>query len=287
MFAFIGIIIGTVATLLGYTMHGGNIGILIQPTEFIILGGAAFGIFLGSNGMSGVTGSIKAILGLLKPDPTKQQYVDLLRMLYQLFSVARKEGLLGLEKHVEKPEESDILSKVPSFMANHHAVHFCCDTLKVILTGAVGPHDLSEMMELDLETAHHEEMKPADAIQNVADAMPAVGIVAAVLGVVITMGKIGGDPKAIGMSVAAALVGTFLGIFAGYVGLAPLSKSIASKVHANGMYMNCIRHALFSFARGESPITCVEFARRNIEPSLRPGFAELEAAVKEKAKEAA
>ena len=282
MFAFIGIIIGTVATLLGYTMHGGSLAILIQPTEFIILGGAAFGIFLGSNGLSGLTSSIKAVLGILKPDPTKQAYIDLLRMMYQLFSVARKEGLLGLEKHVESPESSDIISKYPSFMGNHHAVHFFCDTLKVILTGAVGPHDLSEMMELDLETAHHEEMKPADAIQNVADAMPAVGIVAAVLGVIITMGKIGGDPKAIGMSVAAALVGTFLGIFAGYVGMAPIAKSIANKVHADGMYMNCIRHALFSFARGESPITCVEFARRNIEPSLRPGFAELEAAVKQK-----
>lgn len=282
MFAFIGIIIGTVATLLGYTMHGGNIGILIQPTEFIILGGAAFGIFLASNGLSGVTASIKAVIGILKPDPTKQAYVDLLRMMYQLFSVARKEGLLGLEKHVESPESSDIISKYPSFMGNHHAVHFFCDTLKVILTGAVGPHDLSEMMELDLETAHHEEMKPADAIQNVADAMPAVGIVAAVLGVVITMGKIGGDPKIIGMSVAAALVGTFFGIFVGYVAMAPLAKAIGNKVHADGMYMNCIRHALFSFARGESPITCVEFARRNIEPSLRPGFAELEAAVKQK-----
>lgn len=282
MFAFIGIIIGTVATLLGYTMHGGNLAILWQPTEFIILGGAALGIFLGSNGISGLTSSIKAVLGILKPDPTKQAYIDLLRMMYQLFSVARKEGLLGLEKHVEAPESSDIISKYPSFIGNHHAVHFFCDTLKVILTGAVGPHDLSEMMELDLETAHHEEMKPADAIQNVADAMPAVGIVAAVLGVIITMGKIGGDPKAIGMSVAAALVGTFLGIFAGYVAMAPIAKAIGNKVHADGMYMNCIRHALFSFARGESPITCVEFARRNIEPSLRPGFAELEAAVKQK-----
>lgn len=282
MFTFIGIIIAIVATLMGYTMHGGNIAILIQPTEFIILGGAAIGIFLGSNGVKVLTQSISAILGLLKPDAGKEHYVDMLKMLYKLFSVARKEGLLGLEKHIENPEQSEIISRFSSFTSNHHAVHFLCDTLKVILTGAVGPHDLSEMMELDLETAHHEEMKPADALQNVADAFPAIGIVAAVLGVVITMGKIGGDPKAIGMSVAAALVGTFLGIFAGYVILAPLSKAIAGKVQANGAYMNCIRHALFSFARGESPITCVEFARRNIEPSLRPGFAELETAVKEK-----
>lgn len=282
MFAFIGIVIGIVCTLLGYIMHGGNIGILIQPTEFIIIIGAGIGIFIGSYGTKTLSSTIKGVTGLLKPEPTKQSYIDLLKMMYQLFSVARKEGLLGLEKHVENPEESEIIKKYPSFMANHHAVHFFCDTLKVILTGAVGPHDLSEMMELDLEVSHHHEMQPVEAVQNVADAMPAVGIVAAVLGVIITMGKIGGEAAAIGMSVGAALVGTFLGIFVGYVVMAPISKSMATRVHSNGMYMNCIRHALFSFARGESPITCVEFARRNIEPTVRPGFVELETAVKEK-----
>lgn len=282
MFAFIGIIVAVVCTLLGYTMHGGNLAILIQPTEFIILGGAAGGIFIGSNGIKTVMASIKQTLGLLKPEPSQQHYFDLLKMMFQLFSVARKEGLLGLEKHIENPEESDIISKYSSFTGNHHAVHFFCDTLKVILTGAVGPHDLSEMMELDLETAHHEEMKPSEAIQAVGDAMPAVGIVAAVLGIVITMGKIGGDPKMIGMSVGAALVGTFLGIFMGYIVMGPISKAMATRVDQEHSYMNCIRHALFSFARGESPITCVEFARRNIDPSIRPGFAELEAAVKEK-----
>lgn len=282
MFAFIGIIVAVVATLLGYIMHEGDVGILIQPTEIIILGGAAIGMFLGSFGLKTFQASIKAVMGLLKPAPAKEQYMELLKMMYQLFSVARKEGLLGLEKHVENPETSDIISKFPSFVANHHAVHFFCDTLKVILTGAVGPHDLSEMMELDLETAHEEEHKPVEALQTVADGMPAVGIVAAVLGVIITMGKIDAGPLVIGHSVAAALVGTFMGIFMGYIIFAPLSKSIAIKSAAEGMYMNCIRHSLFSFARGESPITCVEFARRQIEPSIRPGFSELENAVKGK-----
>lgn len=280
MFAFIGIIIGIVATLLGYLMHGGELGILIQPTEIIIIFGAALGMFIGSFGMKTFTASIKATMGVLKAPPGKDQYVDLLKMMYQLFSVARKEGLLGLEKHIENPETSDIISKFPSFLGNHHAVHFFCDTLKVVLTGAVGPHDLSEMMELDLETAHAEEHKPVEAIQTIADGMPAVGIVAAVLGIIITMGKIDAGPAVIGHSVAAALVGTFMGIFVGYVIMAPMSKSIANKIEAEGMYMHCIRHALFSFARGESPITCVEFARRQIEPSIRPGFTELESAVK-------
>lgn len=284
MFAFIGIIVGVVSTLLGYVLHGGKIAILIQPTEFIIIFGAAFGIFLGSNGMAMLNKTIKAIMGLLKPGPhSKEAYLELLKMLYQLFNVARKEGLLGLEKHIEDPEKSEIMGKYPTFVNNHHASAFLCDTMKVVLTGAVSPHDLSEMMELDLEIAHHEETAPADALQNVADAMPAVGIVAAVLGIIITMGKIGGAAEVVGKSVAVALVGTFLGIFVGYVVIAPLSKSVSNRVAQEGQYMNAIRYALFSFARGESPITCVEFARRNIEPSVRPGFSEMENAVKEKA----
>ncbi|MDI9636945.1 flagellar motor stator protein MotA [Kamptonema cortianum] len=280
MFAFIGIIVGIVMTLLGYILHHGNVAVLIQPTEIIIICGAGLGIFLGSYGIKGLQATIKATTGLLKPPPGQEQYVELLKMMYELFNVARKEGLLGLEKHIENPEDSEIISNYPAFLANHHAVHFMCDTLKVVLTGAVGPHDLSEMMELDLEVAHHEESIPAEALQTVGDAMPAVGIVAAVLGVIITMGKITEGPEKIGASVAAALVGTFMGIFIGYVICAPLSKSMANKVQQEGAYLNCIRLALFSFARGESPITCVEFARRQIDPSIRPGFAELEAAVK-------
>ena len=282
MFTFIGIIVGVIATVVGYVMHGGQLGVLMQINEFVILGGAGFGIFLGSNGMPVVQQSIKALTGLMKPSSRKQDYIDLLKMMYQLFTVARKEGLLGLEKHVEDPATSDIIKKFPSFLNNHHAVHFFCDTMKVILTGAVGPHDLSEMMELDLEVAHAEEMVPSDALQNVADAMPAVGIVAAVLGIIITMGKIGGEASAIGESVGASLAGTFLGIFSGYIIIAPMAKSIANRVKAGGQYLTCIRYALFSFARGESPITCVEFARRNIDPTVRPGFVELEKAVKEK-----
>ena len=213
MFAIIGIVFAVGCIVMGYTMHGGQIGVLIQVSEFIIIGGAGLGIFLASNGKDGAIATIKAVMGVMKPDPfTKTAFVDLLRMLYQLFNVARKEGLLGLEKHIESPADSEIMKKFPAFVNNHHASDFLCDTLKVVLTGAVGPHDLSEMMELDLEIAHQEAHKPVEAVQNVADAMPAVGIVAAVLGVIITMGKIGGEASAIGHSVAAALVGTFLGI---------------------------------------------------------------------------
>lgn len=273
------------AVLAGYVMHHGQIAVLIQINEFVIMGGCALGSFLAANGMKNFTAAIKAVMGLLKPDPfTKQAYLDVLKMMFQLFNVARKEGLLGLEAHIEKPEESDIIKQYPSFLNNHHAVHFFCDTMKVILTGAVGPHDLSEMMEIDLETAHAEASVPANAIQTVGDAMPGFGIVAAVLGIIITMGLIGdGSPAKIGQSVAASLVGTFLGILLAYGVFSPIARAIELRLKSEGSYMNCLRYALFSFARGESPITCVEFARRNIDPSVRPGFAEMEATVKEKA----
>jgi chemotaxis protein MotA len=284
MFTFIGIFIALLATILGYVLHHGQIGVLIQPTEFLILGGCGIGSLIAANGMSGFKAVIQAVMGLLKPDPyTKQAYMDLLTMMFQLFNIARKEGLLGLEKHIEDPHASDVISKFPSFLANHHAEHFFCDTMKVILTGSINPHDLSEMMELDLEIAHHEAKLPAEAIQTVGDAMPGFGIVAAVLGVIITMGKIGGEAAAIGLSVAAALVGTFLGILLAYGIFAPLSKAIDIRMAGESQYMNCIRYALFSFARGESPITCVEFARRNIAPENRPGFTEMEQGVKQAA----
>ncbi len=284
MFTIIGIVIVIASIMIGYVMDHGKFAVLIQINEFIILGGAGFGSFLAADGMKNLQATIKAIMGLLKPDPyTKPCYNELLKMMYQLFNVARKEGLLGLEKHIEDPAKSDIIKNFPTFLANHHATSFFCDTMKVILTGSVGPHDLSEMMELDLDICHAEAGAPAQAIQTVGDAMPGFGIVAAVLGVIVTMGKIGGEAAAIGESVAAALVGTFMGILMAYGIFAPLSRAMGIRLASEGQYLNCIRYALFSFARGESPITCVEFARRNIEPSVRPGFAEMEKSVKDKA----
>jgi chemotaxis protein MotA len=281
MFVIIGIVLVLGATMAGYIMHGGNIGVLIQVNEIIILVGAAIGSFLAANGMKNMTGAIKSAMGLMKPDPfTKAAYMDLLKMMYQLFNVARKEGLLGLEKHVETPETSEIIKVYPTFLANHHATSFFCDTMKVILTGAVGPHDLSEMMELDLDISHEEASIPSDAIQAVGDAMPGFGIVAAVLGVIITMGDMDKGAAVIGQSVAAALVGTFMGILFAYGIFGPLARAMQLRLKSESQYMNCIRFALFSFARGESPITCVEFARRNIEPGVRPGFMEMEKAVK-------
>lgn len=282
MYTIIGVVIVLGATLLGFILHRGNVALLFQASELIILGGAAVGSFLAANGGKNLKGTIEAIKGLMKPNPyTQQAYLDTLRMMYQLFNVARKEGLLGLEPHIERPEESEIIEQYPVFLENSRASSFFCDTMKVVLTGAVGPHDLAEMMEIDLEAAHQEANIPAEAMQTVGDAMPGFGIVAAVLGVIITMSHIGGDTSAIGQSVAAALVGTFLGVLLAYGLFLPVSRAMQLRNNSEMQYLNCLRYALFSFARGESPITCIEFARRNIEPTVRPGFSEMEHAVKE------
>ena len=282
MLVIVGVAIAFLGVLIGFIMDGGNIAVLIQPNEIIILTGAAVGSFLAANGMDNIKATTEAIKGLLRPDPYKKEsYIDLFKLMFQLFVVARKDGLLGLEKHIENPEESDIIKKYPSFLSNKHATHFLCDTMKVILTGTVSPHDLSEMMELDLEISHQESRLPVDALQTVGDAMPGFGIVAAVLGVIITMGKIGGGAGEIGHSVSAALVGTFLGILLAYGFFSPLARAIDLRVKSAEQYLNSIRFALVSFARGEAPITCVEFARRNIEPAVRPTFMEMEGAVRE------
>jgi chemotaxis protein MotA len=281
MFVIIGLVIVFGSILLGYTMHGGQIGVLIQISEFIIIGGAGLGSMVAANPISSVMATFKSVMGLLKGNPyTKDKYMELLQMLYDMFQMARREGMVSLDQHVEKPHDSKFFQQYPFFYGNHHALPFMADTMKVIVTGSVAAHDLADMMETDLETMHEEALKPAHIITTVGDAMPGFGIVAAVLGVVITMGAIGGPPEEVGHKVAAALVGTFIGILLAYGVFGPMASSMTQQVKAEEQYMNCIRCALLSFARGDAPLTAVEFARRNIEPSVRPGFAEMEQAVK-------
>jgi chemotaxis protein MotA len=281
MFLIIGLVVVMGSILLGYTMHGGKVGVLIQITEFIIIGGAGLGSVLIANPLPVVMATFKSALGLLKGNPyTKDKYMELLRMLYDLFMMARREGLVSLDQHVEHPHESKFFSEYPFFYSNHHAVSFLADTMKVVITGSVANHDLAEMMDIDLEVAHEEILKPSQVISNVGDAMPGFGIVAAVLGVVITMGAIGGPPEEVGHKVAAALVGTFIGILLAYGVFGPMAKSLEGMSHSEAQYMNCIKYAILSFARGDAPLTAVEFARRNIEPSVRPSFSEMESTVK-------
>jgi chemotaxis protein MotA len=280
----VGLIIVFGCVIGGYVMHHGQMGVLWQPSEFIIIGGAGLGAMVAANPPAVVKAIFAQLLGLIKPNPFgPKAYAELLQVLYEVFQKARKDGLVGLESHIEDPEKSDIFSRYPSFLGNHHAVSLLCDTLKVLLTGAVEDHNLAEILDMDLEKHHHELMKVPHAVTNVGDAMPGFGIVAAVLGVIITMGSIGGEASEIGAKVAAALVGTFLGILLAYGLLGPIAKAMEARIEAENDYMLCIRTALLSFARGDAPMTAVEFARRNVEPHERPSFAELEELTRKKA----
>jgi len=284
MFVIIGLVVVLGSVVAGYVLHHGNLAVLWQPTEFIIIFGAALGALLVANPMSVVKGVFRSVLGLMKANPfTKPAYEELLQVLYAVFQKARKDGLVGLASHIENPEASDIFKNYPNFLHHHHAVSMLCDTLKVLLTGTVEDHNLAEVLDLDLEKMHEEENAIPTAITRVSDAMPGFGIVAAVLGVIITMGAIGGAASEIGEKVAAALVGTFIGILAAYGVLGPIANAIEARIKSEHAYMACIRMALLSFARGDAPMTAVEFARRNIEPIDRPSFTELEALTRKKA----
>ena len=278
MFVLIGLAVLFGSILVGYSMAGGKIAVLIQVSEFIVIGGAAFGAALIGNPIHVVTGSFKAALGAIKPNPyTKTTYEELLTMFFNFFQLARREGLVALEKHVEEPAASEFFDEYPFFKANDHALTFLADTMKVILTGAVEPHDLAEVLEADLEAHQEAALVLPTAINKTGDAMPGFGIVAAVLGVVITMGAIGGAAAEIGHHVAAALVGTFLGILLAYGVFGPLASAVENRIHSEHQYLACIKTAVLAFARGDSPLTCAEFARRTIAPANRPTFVELEA----------
>jgi chemotaxis protein MotA len=284
VFVIIGLVIVFGSIVGGFVMHHGNLAVLIQINEFIIIGGAALGALLVANPLPLVKQLFGQLLGLLKPNPYNDKaYQELLQVLYEIFQTARKEGLVGLEAHIEDPGSSEIFKKYASFSGNHHAVSFLADTLKVLLTGAVEDHHLSEILDLDLERQHEEAMAVPAALTRVGDAMPGFGIVAAVLGIIVTMGSIGGAASEIGEKVAAALVGTFFGILLAYGVVGPMATAIEARIRAEASYMGCIRTALLSFARGDSPMTSVEFARRNIEPIDRPSFTELEALTRRKA----
>ena len=286
MFTFFGIAFGLACTFAGYLLHGGNMMVfVIAWTEYIVIIGAGIGMYLGSNGIALTKQTIAQILHLMKPAKFgKQEYEDLLIMIYKLFSLARTDGLLAIESHIEEPEKSPILSVNKSFIANHHAVEFFCDTMKILVTGGVQPHDLADMMEQDLDAVHAEENQVPDALQVSADGMPAIGIVACVLGVIITMGHIGGEASEIGAAIGNALVGTFLGVLIAYVMMSPLVKGLSQRIRTEGMYLTCIRHAIARGARGDPPSSSLEFARRNIDPSVRPTFSEMDKAIKERGK---
>ena len=277
MFAIIGIIVVFVSVIGGFLMEKGKMAVLIQPAELLILGGAALGTLLMANPIHIIKGVVSGMLGILKGSPfTKVRYLSTLKMMYQFLNKVRKEGLLSVEMDVEKPKESTIFKNYPDFLADHHAKDFVCDTLRMAITGGVEPFDMDQMMELDMEVHHHEATQPIASLSTVADALPGLGIVAAVLGVVITMGSLGGPPEEIGEHVAAALVGTFLGILACYGVVGPLSSNMAKTADAHDEYLHVLRVLILSFLKGAAPMIAIENGRRAIPAYVRPTFDEME-----------
>jgi len=281
MFSIIGIVVVIGAIMGGYLFEHGKVAVLVQPAEFMIIGGAAIGTLLIANPLPVIMGVVKGLVGIFGGDKfNKERYLDTLKFMNELFSRGRKGGISSLEPDVENPEKSEVFKKYASVMKDHHVSDFICDTLRMAMTGTVSHFDLDQMIEMDMEVHHKEVSAPVTALSTVADALPGLGIVAAVLGVVITMGSLGGPPEEIGHKVAAALVGTFLGILACYGFLSPMAANMGRINDSEAQYYNCIRTGLIAFVRGAAPILAVEFSRRSIPSMVRPSFKEMEAALK-------
>jgi chemotaxis protein MotA len=277
MFAIAGIVVVLGSVIGGFLMEKGHMAVLLQPAELIILGGAAVGTLLTANPMHIIKAVMSGLLGIMKGSSFgKARYLNTLKMMYQFLNKVRKEGLLSVEMDVEKPKESSIFKNYPEFLNDHHACDSVCDTLRMAITGGVEPFDMDQMMELDMEVHHHEATQPIASLTTVADALPGLGIVAAVLGVVITMGSLGGPPEEIGEHVAAALVGTFLGILACYDIVGPLSSNMAKTADAHNEYLHVLRVLILSFLKGAAPMIAVEIGRRAIPAHVRPSFDEME-----------
>jgi chemotaxis protein MotA len=281
MFTILGLVGVFAAVLGGFAMAGGPFHVLVQPAEFVIIAGAAVGTLIASapGKMRGRLFKVitKAFGGSL---PAKQDYLDLLKLQYEVFSFMRKNGAVALDEHVNDVEKSSIFSKYPSFLKNHHAVEFFRDALKQIVNGTASAEELDVLLDTELDTHHEEGAIPVALLQKVADSLPGLGIVAAVLGIVITMGHLDGGPEEIGHHVGAALVGTFLGILLCYGLFHPIASNAELQDVANGKYLRCIKEGVVASLRGSAPIVAVEFARKAIFSDERPSSDETDAACK-------
>jgi chemotaxis protein MotA len=277
MFSILGVVVVIGAILGGYLMEHGKIAVLLQPSELIIIAGAAAGALLIANPLPVIFGIVNGLKGVfLPPKYSKPFYLETLKMLNDLFMRARRNGLTSLESDIEQPDTSEFFKTYDSVVKDHHVLAFICDTLRIAMTGTISHHELDQMIEVDLEVHHKGLLAPVGALTHIADSLPGFGIVAAVLGVVITMGALGGPPAEIGRKVASALVGTFLGILLCYGFLSPLAANLNRANDCESQYYHCLRTGLVAFIRGAAPIVSIEFSRRSIPADVRPTFQEME-----------
>ena len=284
MFFIIGLVMVFGCVMAGYLMEHGKIHVLIAPlpAELTILLGAAIGAFLAGNTMNTIKAVAANIAKPLKGSAyTKAVYMESLMLQYEVYVNIKKGGLLALEQDVNDPHSSTIFKKYPTMLHDHHALDFFCDSLKLLINGSAKIDEIDQVMDMDLDVHHAEAAAPGAAVGDMADTFPAFGIVACVMGVVITMGFLDQPPNVIGGHVGSALVGTFLGIFLSYGVFGPLAKNIDQVNAAEGHFFNAIRAGLVAFGNGAAPVTAVEFARRNIPSPERPGSQELEEVVRQ------
>jgi chemotaxis protein MotA len=286
MFYIVGtiVVLGSVAG--GFIWAGGHLGALWHPNEILVICGGALGAFMISNPLKLVKRSFGAAINLFKgPKYNREDYVDILKLIYDILSKLRKEGVLALEQHIEQPEKSDIFKKYPRILADHHLTEFITDCLRLMVSGNLEAHELESLLEYELETHHHEAAAPAHAVQKVADALPGFGIVAAVLGIVNTMSALdGADTATIGYKVGSALVGTFLGILVAYGLVGPIASAIENRANEEAKAFEIVKMALVASVRGYAPQVAVEFARKLLFSDVRPTFADLESHLKGKPK---
>lgn len=280
MMILVGAVVIFACVLGAYGFHGGHLGVLWQPVEFIIIGGAAIGAFIIANTKNVLSGAGAALGTAFKGGIyTKQDFLDLLCLQFAIFKVMKSKGILELETHIENPEQSSIFSKYPKFLHDHHALHFLCDNLRMLTMGGENPYQMEDLMNQELDVHHAERHGMVSAIQNMGDSFPALGIVAAVLGVIHTMGSINQPPEVLGHLIGAALVGTFLGILVSYGFVGPIANLLKCIYESESTYYNCMKVAILAYMNGYAPAVVVEFSRKSIESHFRPDFQELETAI--------
>ncbi|HEX3471573.1 MAG TPA: flagellar motor stator protein MotA [Silvibacterium sp.] len=279
MFAIVGILLVFGAVIGGFLIEKGQMAVLMQPAEFLIIVGAGLGTLLIANPMHTLKGIFAGALGVFgKSHYGKERYLSTLKMMFELLNKVRRAGMLSIEVDIEKPEESLIFREFPDFIHDLPVRDFVCDTMRMAVTGGIDPFDLDQMMDLDMDVQHRCAHQPISALTTMADALPGLGIVAAVLGVVITMGALGGPPEAIGHKVAAALVGTFLGILLCYGLVGPIGSYMGKRAEDEHAFLYVLRVLMISFIKGNAPVQSLEIARRAIPLHVRPSFEDLDAA---------
>ena len=276
MLVLIGLVVVTISVFAGFALEGGPLLLLVQPVEFMIIGGAAIGTLCIGTSPAVLRQLIRQVLAAMRPSPfSRAFYLDLLQLMYELLVKAKKSGLIALEQDLARPTESAIFGRHPLFTGQHEALGFICEGLGMLVDGTMRPDDFDAVLDAHLETHHDEETKGAGLLSKVGDALPGLGIVAAVLGIVITMQHVDGRPEEIGHHVAVALVGTFLGILFSYGYVQPLAANLEGQAEASSRYMRCIKNGLVAFARGAPPLIAVEVARHVIFSDDRPAAEEL------------